>query len=121
VMTDNVIEIHGARILAIGADGPTLSTDRDAVTLIGDAFGHQATLVLLPTTRLDHAFFDLSTRIAGDFFQKFVNYGMGDIVRRTAESESLRDFVYEANRGDRIWFVASQSELESRLNGSRQA
>jgi hypothetical protein len=122
-MTDNVLEVHGVRILNVATTGSTLQTDRDAVTLIGDALGHQASLVMLPTTRLDDAFFDLSTRIAGEFFQKFVNYGMrlvivGDIARHTAESKSLRDFVYEANRGDRIWFLPSASELDSRLRSA---
>ncbi len=116
----NCFELHGVCVLEYALEGSAIRTDRDAVTLIGDALGHQATLVLLPVSRLDDDFFDLSTRIAGEFFQKFVNYGMqlvivGDISRRTAESKSLRDFVYEANRGERIWFVMNREELEKRL------
>jgi hypothetical protein len=123
-MTSNCIEQHGLRILEVAAEGAVLSTDRDAVTLIGDALGCHATMVLLPVSRLDDAFFDLSTRIAGEIVQKFVNYGVrlvivGDISRRLAESKSLRDFVYEANRGDRIWFVNSTAELDSRLRSNK--
>jgi len=119
-MTVKCYEFHGVRVLEIAPDGPALRTDRDAVTLIGDAMGHEARLVLLPIERLDDDFFDLSTRIAGEVVQKFVNYGMrlailGDISRYTSASTSLRDFVYEANRGDRIWFVANRNELETRL------
>jgi hypothetical protein len=122
-MTSTFIELPGARILEIAPDGPALSTVRDAVTLIGDAMGYEATIVLLPVSRLDDAFFDLSTRVAGEFAQKFVNYGMrlvivGDISQRTAESKSLRDFVYEANRGNRIWFLPNASELDSRLQST---
>jgi len=119
-MTSDFLELHGVRVLEVASSGPALRTDRDAVTLIGDAMGHQARLVLLPIERLDDDFFDLSTRIAGEVVQKFVNYGMqlvivGDISRYTAASTSLRDFVYEVNRGDRIWFVANRNELEKRL------
>jgi hypothetical protein len=31
------------------------------------------------------------------------------------ESSALRDFVYETNRGNQVWFVADQEELEKRL------
>jgi hypothetical protein len=120
-MADKVVELHGVRILDIATAGPVLQTDRDAVTLIGDALGHQASLVMLPTTRLDDTFFDLSTRIAGEFFQKFVNYGVrlvivGDIAGRIAESKSLRDFVRECNQGQQIWFVATIDAAVARLN-----
>jgi hypothetical protein len=106
--------------IEIPPQGPALRSDRDAVTLIGDAIGGQATVVLVPIERFDNDFFDLKTRVAGEFFQKFVNYGMrlvivGDISRHTERSESLRDFVYEANRGDRIWFSPTQVEAVKRM------
>jgi hypothetical protein len=119
-MTLHCIELQGVRVLEISPEGPVLSTDRDAVALIGDALGCQATTVLLPVSRLDDTFFELSTRIAGEIVQKFVNYGVrlvivGDLSQRIAASNSLRDFVYEANRGDRIWLLPSTAELDSRL------
>jgi hypothetical protein len=116
---------HGERILVIDATGPALRTNRDATDLIGDAMGQQATMVVLPVSRLDDAFFDLSTRIAGEFFQKFVNYGVrlaivGDISDRIAASGSLRDLVYESNRGNRIWLVADTKQLDLRLTRNSQ-
>ena len=120
-MTSNCVVLHGVRVLEVAREGPVLSTDRDAVTLIGDALGCQATVVLLPVLRLADAFFDLSTRIAGEIVQKFVNYGtrlviVGDISRHTEASESLRDFVYEVNRGDRIWFAPTREEAVKRID-----
>lgn len=108
------------RTLEVDAEGPALGSERDAVTLIGDAIGAQADLIVVPVTRLADDFFNLETRVAGDMVQKFVNYGIrlaivGDISERTAQSKSLHDFVYEANRGNRIWFVASKDELDARL------
>jgi hypothetical protein len=52
--------------------------------------------------------------------QKFVTYGvrvaiLGDIAKYENESEAFRDWVYEANRGRDLWFVASREELEKRL------
>ena len=114
-------EIAGVRILELKSSGPILKTSRDVSDLIGDAIGQQATLVLLPVSRLDSAFFDLRSGFAGECLQKFVNYGLrlaivGDISDRTAASSSLRDLIVEANRGTQISFVADQAALVCRLN-----
>ena len=81
-----VYERHGERIAECAPDGPKLSTDRDAAALIGDALGRRASTVVLPVTRLDNAFFQLRTRIAGQIVQKFANYRLrlaivGDIAK----------------------------------------
>jgi hypothetical protein len=72
-----------------------------------------------PAQRLTDDFFKLSSGVAGDIVQKFVNYRrrvviVGDISRHVAGSSALRDFVYEANRDDHIWFVATLEGLERR-------
>jgi hypothetical protein len=101
-------------------DGPIFHTERDVVALIGDAIGHQTDTVLLPTSRLGEAFFDLSSQVAGSVVQKFANYRqrlviVGDIQPWLANSQSLRDFVRECNHGQQIWFVSTMDEAASRL------
>ncbi|MDP3853940.1 DUF4180 domain-containing protein [Phenylobacterium sp.] len=113
-------EMRGVQVLVFGLDGPPMRSDRDAVDLIGDALGAGVGWVALPAERLGEDFFVLSTRIAGEVIQKFVNYGIGlavvgDISRHVARSTPLRDFVYESNRGRHVWFVAGLDELEGRL------
>lgn len=78
--------------------------------------------VAVPVERLDPAFFQLSTRVAGEIVQKFVTYRMGlavvgDISRHTEESNALRDFVRECNRGTQTWFVEDLDALGARLTG----
>ncbi len=68
-------------------------------------------------------FLKLSTGVAGEVFQKFVNYGLGcaivgDITRALENSGALRDFVRETNKGKSIWFVADFAELEGRFGTS---
>lgn len=116
---------HGVRILAYPADGSTVTTDRDAVDLIAQAFDHQPDLILLPVERLNEGFFTLSTRIAGEIVQKFVTYGIrlaiiGDISRHLEASSALRDYVRETNRGHQVWFVADLSELDAQLQRAAQ-
>lgn len=110
----------GTPVLLCAASGPALGRPDDALDLIGAAGSERVQLILLPAERLDPAFFDLASGVAGEFLQKLVNYGLrlviaGDISGRLAASKALRDFVRESNRGDQIWFVADAGELERRL------
>jgi hypothetical protein len=102
------------------SEGKKLRTDRDAVDLIGDARSAGAGPNAIPVERLDEDFFVLRTRVAGEFAQKFVTYGvrlaiLGDISKYKNDSKAFHDFVYEANRGRDLWFVASREELDQRL------
>lgn len=63
-------------------------------------------------------FFILSTRLAGDVLQKFINYQVkfaiyGDFSQYT--SKPLKDFIYESNNGNDIFFTASKEEAVGKL------
>ncbi|MQS15476.1 DUF4180 domain-containing protein [Streptomyces kaniharaensis] len=107
-------------ILRLPAEGAPIRTERDATDVIGDAFGHGAPWVVVPAARLHPDFFVLSTRVAGGIVQKFVNYRvglvvLGDIADHVAASNALRDFVRESNRGNQLWFLADEAELDARF------
>ncbi|WP_188197418.1 DUF4180 domain-containing protein [Nonomuraea sp. SYSU D8015] len=100
-------------------DGPLLRSNRDALDLIGEAWGSGATWVAVPAERLHDDFFSLRTGVAGEIAQKFVNYRLGlaivgDISRFTEVSSALRAWVLESNRGDHLWFVRDLDELAAR-------
>jgi hypothetical protein len=119
-MPDNSYDIKGVAVFECAAEGPQPRNERDAANLLNEAWNHKAKLIVIPVERLSEDFFRLKTRIAGEILQKFVTYGMrvailGDISRQITESEALRDFVYECNRGPDIWFVENRDELTKRL------
>jgi hypothetical protein len=119
-MNATVSHRHGATVVTFPADGPKLATDRDAVDLIAELFGQEADVVVVPVERFDEGFFTLSTRIAGEIVQKFVNYEqrlavVGDITRHLEASSAFRDYVRETNRGRQVWFVADLDELDAQL------
>ncbi len=63
-------------------------------------------------------FFILSTGLAGEILQKYVNYGgriavYGDYSRYT--SKPLKDFIYESNKGKDVFFVSSEEEAVDML------
>lgn len=113
-------ELHGTRVLICGEDGPVLASERDVGDFLGAAWAGDATLVAVPTARIGADFFRLRTRVAGEIVQKFVNYRIqlaiiGDISVQSAESQALRDFVYESNQGEALWFLDDLAALERRL------
>ncbi|MFP2907014.1 DUF4180 domain-containing protein [Pyxidicoccus sp. 3LFB2] len=116
-MNAQAVVLEGVRVLELSAEGPPV---HDSAELLGVAWEHQATLVAIPTARLGDSFFKLSSGEAGELVQKFVNYRvrlaiMGDISAHLANSNALRSFVYEANRGQQLWFVEDRAALAARL------
>ena len=65
-------------------------------------------------------FFILSTCLAGEILQKFINYGVrfaiyGDFSKYT--SKPLKDFIYESNNGKDFFFVSTKEEAAEKLSG----
>lgn len=119
-MTDAVQIIAGRQVLVCAADGPPIATDRDATDVIGDCLGQGIGWAAVPVPRFADGVFTLSTRMAGEIIQKFVNYRIrlaivGDLAGHLAASKPLRDFVYESNRGAHVWFVTDLAELEAHI------
>ena len=95
----------------------TRATFRD---VIGDAFSLGVDTVVIPVGRLDAAFFDLRTGVAGDIVQAFVNYQLrlvvlGPLPPAATASGWFPAFVSETNRGSLTWFVETAEELDRRL------
>ncbi|KQW70371.1 alpha/beta hydrolase [Phenylobacterium sp. Root77] len=112
-------EIAGLRTLLWPQDGAPLATSRDASDIIGEAFSIDAQLVVIPVQRLSPEFLRLSSGLAGEVLQKFVNYRLrvvilGDVSQAAAASGPLRDFIGECNRGREVWFMPDRAALEAK-------
>jgi hypothetical protein len=64
-------------------------------------------------------FFHLSTKLAGEILQKFINYRkklaiVGDFS--VYSSKSLKDFIYESNNGKDIFFLPDQKQAVKKLS-----
>ncbi len=115
-------EVKGVRVERVSPEGPAIATTEQHSDLIGTAWYQQADLLAIPASRLDEAFFDLSSGQAGDLLQKAVNYRVrlaivGDVSAYTETSESFAAFVWEANRGAQVWFVPDEVALDAKLRG----
>lgn len=68
---------------------------------------------------LSQSFFDLKTRLAGEILQKFINYRVkvaivGDFSMYS--SQSLKDFIYECNNGNDIFFLLTEQQAVEKLS-----
>ncbi|HEV7319017.1 MAG TPA: DUF4180 domain-containing protein [Ensifer sp.] len=121
-----LIKIGNTLVLTSAKAGRLLAAPGDANDFLGDAWAHEADMLAIPVERLGPDFLDLSTRVAGEVFQKFVNYHMrcaivGDIQEKLDGSKALTDFVRETNKGNAIWFVPDFDTLRFRLERTAAA
>lgn len=84
------------------------------------AYQYEASNLILSKQTLEDDFFKLRTGIAGEMLQKFSNYKMkvaivGDFSGYT--SKSLRDFIYECNQGNHLFFNTTVEDAWVALGG----
>ena len=75
--------------------------------------------IILNKAAICEDFFDLKTKLAGEILQKFINYHVkiaivGDFDQYT--SKSLKDFIYESNKGKCIFFLPSEKQALEKLS-----
>ena len=75
--------------------------------------------IILNKSALCEDFFHLSTRFAGEILQKFINNYVkvaiiGDFSKYT--SKSLKDFMYESNKGKDIFFLPDEKQAVEKLS-----
>lgn len=100
---------------AVISGGSVLITDaRSALDVLMNAKYVAGTKNLVVDKKLiAEDFFILSTGLAGEILQKYINYGgriaiWGDFSRYT--SKPLKDFIYESNKGKDVFFAATREE-----------
>jgi hypothetical protein len=89
-------------------DNIVINETQDALDLMGELGSHHCNRIIINEKNLHPDFFDLKTRFAGEILQKFSNYNVklaivGDFSKYS--SKSLRDFIYESNKGKLIFFA----------------
>lgn len=119
-MKINVKIINGVAVASITADGKLLTGVRSALDLMANVRCEtDCDRIAVSKDAVADEFFILSTRLAGEILQKFINYQMrlaiyGDFTPYT--SKPLRDFMRESNSGHDIFFVKDESEALERLS-----
>lgn len=77
-----------------------------------------AECIVVDKKQIAEDFFVLSTGLAGEILQKYINYGgklaiYGDFSHYT--SKPLKDFIRESNKGKDFFFAATKDEAVKKL------
>jgi len=75
--------------------------------------------MILNKSAICEDFFHLSTKLAGEILQKFINYHVkmaivGDFSVYT--SDNLKAFIYESNKGKDIFFLPDEKQAIEKLS-----
>lgn len=104
----------------ITSDEMLITDGQSALDLLATVrYETDCSALLLPKETITEDFFRLSTHLAVEVLQKFVNYQMklaivGDFSAYT--SENLKDFIYESNKGKTVCFLPTEKEALEWLN-----
>lgn len=116
-------QANGEVVAVVESDAVLINDVQSALDLMATVrYETGADRIALFKAALDERFFVLSSKLAGDILQKFVNYQMklaviGDFSGYT--SKPLRDFIYESNQGNHVFFVATENEAVERLSRAK--
>jgi hypothetical protein len=111
-----IIETHNineTKIAEVISEVNIINKIEDGLDLLGNLYYQGFDKVVIYEKNITPDFFDLKSGIAGVILQKFSNYRIrltivGDFSKYN--SKSLKDFIFESNKGRHINFVLTCSE-----------
>lgn len=115
------IEIHeqdGDKIAEVIADQVLISTAEEGLQILVDLYYQDFDRMILHEKNISDEFFDLRSKLAGEILQKFSNFRVrlavvGDFGKYPGQS--IKDFIFESNKGRQINFMTSLAEAKDRL------
>lgn len=113
------LKIDGTDVAVVSSDEQVIVDTQSALDLAMTVkYETGATKIVIDKNAICADFFILSTGVAGEILQKFINYHIkaaiyGDYSHYT--SKPLKDFIYESNRGNNFFFVATKEEAIQKL------
>lgn len=114
------IEGINKNIAYVHSEDVIITNAQDALDLMATVQYEQGcSRIILDKASIAEDFFKLSTRLAGEILQKYVNYNIklaivGNYSGYT--SKPFKDFIYESNSGKDVFFVATIDEAIERLS-----
>ncbi len=119
-MKTEIIRTKNTQIAAVSSDDLLITNVQSALDLIMTVkYETDCTNIAINKEAITDDFFILSTCLAGEILQKFINYGVrfaiyGDFSEYT--SKPLKDFMYESNKGKDIFFQPTISLAIDKLS-----
>jgi hypothetical protein len=119
-MKISTIKENDIEIAVISSDEIIITDVQSALDLMATVkYETESNRIVLNKSLICEDFFNLKTRLAGEILQKFTNYHVkiaivGDFS--VYESKSLKDFIYECNKGKDIFFLSDEKQAAEKLS-----
>ena len=113
------IDCGSGTVAAVSSDDIVITDVDSALDLLMSAKYDAGTEYLVVDKKaVTEDFFVLSSGLAGEILQKYINYGgklaiYGDYSHYT--SKPLKDFIFESNKGKDFFFVATKEEAIQKI------
>lgn len=113
-------EVNGVSIAVVGSSENLIGDVQSALDFMATVrYETGCDRIVMSKSLLNENFFDLKTGLAGEILQKFVNYYVkaaiyGDFTAYS--SKSLKDFIYECNKGNHILFLPTEQQAIEKLS-----
>ncbi|MDF1495607.1 DUF4180 domain-containing protein [Caproiciproducens sp. CPB-2] len=120
-MNTQIKEKNGVKIAVVNSGETLISDGQSALDwMMSVQYETGCSRIALNKEAIADDFFILSSGVAGEILQKFINYHIkfavyGDFSKYT--SKPLRDFIYESNQGRDIFFVPTEEDAAEKLGG----
>lgn len=114
------VATSGAHIAIVSSNEVVIEDVQSALDLMATVqYETDCDRMIIHKSLLSESFFDLKTRLAGEILQKFINYRkkvaiVGDFS--VYSSQSLKDFIYESNNGNHIFFLPTEQQAIEKLS-----
>jgi hypothetical protein len=118
IMEIKLLEKAGKKFVELVPGKTILRNEQDTVDLIGLCGENGTNRVMFHAENLTPEFFDLSTRVAGDMLQKFVNYYMkvaAVITPDYIKSARFKEMVMETNYSNEFRVFSDRDKAETWL------
>ncbi len=118
-MTIKTLTQNNFDIAVVNSDEVIITDVQSAMDFVLDIkYQTNCTNIVLNKEAICDKFYILSSLLAGEIFQKFVNYQIrfaiyGDFSHYT--SKPLKDFMYESNLGDNFYFQPDEQNAIQKL------
>lgn len=118
----NITKVEASRgIIAVVSGTEVLIEDvQSALDLMATVrYEADSDRIVIHKSLISESFFDLKTRLAGEILQKFITYQVkisivGDFSKYS--SKSLKDFIFECNKGTNIFFLPTEQQAIEKLS-----
>lgn len=121
-MKIEIITKNDTKVASVVADGIIMNDAQDAIDLMMNVnYGYNVKNIAISKKLLNEKFFILSSGLAGEILQKFINYKFriaiyGDFS--VYNSKPLKDFIYESNNGKDVFFTQDLQSAVEKLSAT---